>query len=320
MSTSLALHNQPSNLTNLSVPDLLKLANVLVGTGFLPASIKTAEQAAAVMLKGQELAVPPMLALSNIVIIQGKPTANAELMLALVYRDHGDDAVVFSETNAARCTISYKRRGWRERQSFTFSADDARTAGLSGGNWAKYPGPMLRARCISAVARLAFPDSIGGMYTPDELGAVSQVDGDTGEILSAAESVPSAQHITVAETSVSRTEPPQSAVQVPSHTSRRPSWPGTGSPIRDVVDPDEQEQESDGPEPDGEAELRRAAPIPLPPTPGKNSSQREWLIYLTAHAQRLGITDLPTAQLDDTEDQIADTNRSLAAAIKQARG
>jgi hypothetical protein len=36
---------------------------------------------------------------------------------------------------------------------------------------------MLRARCISAVARMAFPDSIGGMYTPEELGAEVDEDG-----------------------------------------------------------------------------------------------------------------------------------------------
>jgi hypothetical protein len=37
--------------------------------------------------------------------------------------------------------------------------------------WQKYPDAMLRARCISAAARLAFPDIIGGMYTPEEIGA-----------------------------------------------------------------------------------------------------------------------------------------------------
>jgi hypothetical protein len=38
---------------------------------------------------------------------------------------------------------------------------------------------MLRARCLSAVARMAFPDSIGGMYSPDELGASVRVEGET---------------------------------------------------------------------------------------------------------------------------------------------
>lgn len=153
----------------------------LVPTGFLPAAIKTPEQAVAIILKGRELGIPPMYALSNIAVIQGKPAANAELMLALIYRDHGDDAIQFVEATSKQAVISYKRRSWRERQTFAFTIEDARTAGLSGGNWSKYPGAMLRARCISAVARLAFPDSIGGMYTPEELGG--SVNEETGEIV-----------------------------------------------------------------------------------------------------------------------------------------
>lgn len=160
---------------------LKEQAEMLVTTGFLPAAIKNANQAVAIILKGRELGIPAMYALSNVVVIQGKPAANAELMLALIYRDHGDDAVVFAETTARVATISYKRRGWTRRQQFSFTAEDASKAGLTGENWRKYPAAMLRARCISAVARLAFPDTIAGMYTPEELGAA--VHGETGEVL-----------------------------------------------------------------------------------------------------------------------------------------
>lgn len=170
----------PNHLISLPLGELYQLGKTLLPTGFLPSTIKTPEQAVAIMIKGQELRIPPMYALSNIVVIQGKPAANAELMLALIYRDHGDDAIIFQETSATSATISYRRRSWKQRQSFTFTAADAKTAGLTGGNWAKYPAAMLRARCISAVARLAFPDTIGGMYTPEELGLDADV--ETGEI------------------------------------------------------------------------------------------------------------------------------------------
>lgn len=158
---------------------LRQQAEILVKTGFLPAEIKTAEQAIAICLKGAELGVPPMYALSNIHVIKGKPTCSAELMLALVKRDHGRDAVHVTETTAEQCTVTY--RDGSHRGSYTFTIQDAKRAGLSGGNWTGYPAAMLRARCISAVARMAFPDSIGGMYTPDEVGAV--VDVETGEVL-----------------------------------------------------------------------------------------------------------------------------------------
>jgi hypothetical protein len=163
---------------------MLSMSEVLVRSGMLPEHIKTPQAAVAIIQKGRELGIQPMYALSNIVSIQGKPTANAELMLALIYRDHGDDAIRFAETTGKRCVIAYKRRGWKESLSHAFTIEDANTAGLTNGRngatWTKYGPAMLRARCISAVARMAFPDSIGGMYTPEEMGA--EVDGD-GEVI-----------------------------------------------------------------------------------------------------------------------------------------
>lgn len=149
-------------------------AAMLLETGFLPEAIKTPQQAVAIMLKGRELGIPPMYALSNIAVIKGKPTANAELMLALIYRDHGDDAVVpvQAESGDTQATFLYKRRSWGNHLKFSFTIETARKAGItSNPTWGKYPAAMLRARCISAIARFAFPDSIGGMYTPEEMGA-----------------------------------------------------------------------------------------------------------------------------------------------------
>lgn len=177
--------------------NIFEMASALVPTGFLPDSIKTPAQAAAVMLKGRELGIPPMYALSNIVVIKGKPTCGAELMLALIYRDHGDTAIQFPESTNQKCTIAYRRRGWDKPLTYSFTIQDAQAAGLaSGPTWKNYPAAMLRARCISAVARMAFADSIGGMYGYEELGApVTVVDDQvvidagvdvvTGEIIDA---------------------------------------------------------------------------------------------------------------------------------------
>lgn len=154
-------------------------AKALVGTGFLPDAIRTPEQALAIMMKGRELGIPPMYALSNIVVIKGKPTANAELMLALIYRDHGDEALRIAESDEKICVALYKRRGWHGPERFAFTMEDAQRANLlTNDTWKKYPKAMLRARCISAVARMAFPDTLGGLYTPEELGAAVAVDAE----------------------------------------------------------------------------------------------------------------------------------------------
>lgn len=162
---------------------MMDMARALVPTGFLPETIKKPEQAVAIMLKGRELRVPAMYALSNIAIVKGKPTVSAEMMLALIYRDHGKKAIRIKESTNDHCTIEYRLDGWDGTSLYSFSIDDAKQAGIYINMWLKYPAPMLRARCISAVARMAFPESIGGMYVPGELGDEVTIT-DSGEVLS----------------------------------------------------------------------------------------------------------------------------------------
>lgn len=172
---------------DLPTPDdwklMVDMASALVPTGFLPESIKNPQQAVAIMLKGRELGVPPMYALSNIVIVKGKPTVSAEMMLALIYRDHGKQAIRVKESTNQLCTVEYRLPGWSVT-SYTFTIEDASNAGLDRNpTWKQYPAAMLRARCISAVARMAFPESIAGMYSPGELGEAVAVTDD-GEVVS----------------------------------------------------------------------------------------------------------------------------------------
>lgn len=183
MSTEIAIL-PPSNLlpTQNEWGFMLDMAGALVASGLLPSHVKTREAAVAIMLKGKELGVPPMYAFSNIAVINGKPTAQAELMLALIYRDHGDDAIHITVSTATICTVSAKRRGWPGRRSMSFTIEEAEAAGLFRNPvWKTYPAAMLRARCLSLVARAVFPDSIGGMYTPEEIGGQVRVTQD-GEV------------------------------------------------------------------------------------------------------------------------------------------
>lgn len=151
---------------------MLAQARVLVTSGFLPQSIKTPEQAVAIILTGDELGIPKMLALRSIVVINGKPTLSADLMVALVQRaidDHRDGEFRVLPPTPEKCTVNYRRWGWSEGHSYTYTIQDAQRAGLAGkGTWAAHPAAMLRARATSAVCRMAFPDVISGIYTPDE--------------------------------------------------------------------------------------------------------------------------------------------------------
>lgn len=180
---TLELSQRNTSLTALGLPEIFQLAEVLIPTGFLPSSIKTPGQAAAIILKGQELGIPPLYALNNIAIVNGKQVCQAELMLALIFRDQGDQAVKILETSDRVCRVRYKRRGG-EPGEMAFTIEEAAQAGLVAKNptYKTYPAAMLRARAISAAARASFPDSIAGMYTPEELGARVVVNGQ-GEVV-----------------------------------------------------------------------------------------------------------------------------------------
>lgn len=148
-----------------------EMAEALHESGLLPSWIKNPMAALAVIEKGKELGLQPMYALSRISMIEGKPCCDAEGMAAMIYRDHGPNAIRFIETTEDHCTVEYCRSGGAPAR-LTFSIEDARRANLLGKqNWKNYPQAMLRARAISAAARMAFPDTIGGLYTPEELGA-----------------------------------------------------------------------------------------------------------------------------------------------------
>lgn len=199
------------------------MAAQLIPTGFLPKHIARPEQAVAIMLKGRELNIPPMYALNNIVVINGKPTANAELMLALVQRDHGINAMWVEESTNDHCTVRYRSGGGIKE--YTFTIQDAEQAGLFGNQtWKKYPAAMLRARAISAVARMAFPGSIAGMYSPGELGEDVEVDED-GVVVTAPASAQNgagrAEPQKMTPDTQARQTPPQRPAQAPTATVER---------------------------------------------------------------------------------------------------
>lgn len=147
-----------------------KKAVVAMDSGLLPSHIKTPQQVAIIALKGKELGIPFMQSLQSISVINGKPVLASELMAALIYRKIPGAKIVYKETSADKCVIEATRPG-EPPQDFTFTFDEAVKAGLTRNpTWERYRAAMLRARCISLMARAKFPDAIMGCYTPEEMG------------------------------------------------------------------------------------------------------------------------------------------------------
>lgn len=166
---------------NMALGAKMKYAQMLAESGLLPKDYrgKPANVLYAVEY-GQMLGLQPMAAITGIHIIEGKPSASAGLISALVRRA-GHKLRVTGDAKSATCTIV--RADDPDYQfTVTFTIVDAATAGLTGKDvWKKYAASMLKARAVSQCARDACEEALFGLhYTPEELGA--PVDGD-GNIL-----------------------------------------------------------------------------------------------------------------------------------------
>jgi hypothetical protein len=98
-------------------------------------------------------------------------------MLALARRSRQLEDIKIRD-DGETCTVALKRVG-EEPHTTTFSQADAAAMGLAGkDNWKKQPAVMRQWRAVSAACRIVFPDVIGGMYTPEELGADVDAEGE----------------------------------------------------------------------------------------------------------------------------------------------
>ena len=111
----------------------------------------------------------PMVAITSLQVISGKPTLSADMIATLV-RKAGHTLRVSGDDMEATATITRC-----DDPEFTFKAvwnrKRAERAGLwNKGTWRQYPEAMLKARAITEVARMGAQDALGGVkYTPEEL-------------------------------------------------------------------------------------------------------------------------------------------------------
>jgi hypothetical protein len=119
---------------------------------------------------GRSLGLPPIVAMSEIHVIEGKPTLGAGALAALVKASGRYDYRVV-ELNNDRCAIRFYDRAEKLEPVSEFTMDDAKAAGLlNKGPWRQYPRNMLFARAISNGVAWHCPDVTSGrIYTPEEL-------------------------------------------------------------------------------------------------------------------------------------------------------
>lgn len=159
-------------ITAAPLPERMQYAQALAQADLLPAAYR--RKPANVLLAmeyGAAVGITPVAAIQGVHVVEGKPTASAQLIGALVRRAGHRLRVTGDETHAEAQIIR------SDDPDFTFTSrwdlERAKTAGLLGkGSWKTYPGAMLKARAITEAARDACPEVLAGIaYTAEELGA-----------------------------------------------------------------------------------------------------------------------------------------------------
>lgn len=125
------------------------------------------------LITGHELGLSPMQAIRGLHVVKGRAVMSADLAVALTKRHPSCRYFRLVSSDDKAATYETLREGDPEPTRMSFTLEQARTAGLGGDNWRKFPSAMLRARCSLALARAVYSDIMLGVYDPDELGVPS---------------------------------------------------------------------------------------------------------------------------------------------------
>ena len=143
-------------------------ARMFIASGALQRNIQKPEQAMVIMMRGRELGLPPMTALSSINFFDGNTVLMADLMKAIVLRDCKGARIDTLKFDDKEAVVEMERPG-RKPFQYKYTIEMARRAGLTGkNNWKNHTEVMNLHRATAIGCRDMFPDLLLGCYIPDE--------------------------------------------------------------------------------------------------------------------------------------------------------
>lgn len=169
----LAVNNSRGfNLTPSSLEEAFKLAEIMANSEMVSKDFrgKPGNVLIAVQM-GAEVGLPPMQAIQNIAVINGRPSLWGDAIKAVILGSPLCE--VFEEgIDEANMTawVRVKRKNHTER-IVSFSKADAEQAGLwsKPGPWTQYPKRMLQMRARAFAARDEFADLLRGLSVAEEV-------------------------------------------------------------------------------------------------------------------------------------------------------
>lgn len=134
--------------------------------------INTPEIALIRLQAGLELGLTPIWSLTNIMVVNGRPSVWGDGLLGIVlnHRDCEDVVETFQGEGDQLTAVCEVHRKGRLPVKRSFSVSDAKRAGLFGkGVHASYPNRMLQMRARSWACRDGFADALRGLGVIEEL-------------------------------------------------------------------------------------------------------------------------------------------------------
>lgn len=155
-----------------TLPQRWQLAKMLHASGM--SRQKSPEGVMAVVLKGYELGLPPMAALSNLDFFDGNFVIRAHAQLAIASARYGVTMELLESTTTT-CRLRLRRPRWEPVEE-SYTIEEAKVAGLLGkNNWKNYPKDMLYNRALSRGIKRICPEVGAGVFDPDEVGGATGV-------------------------------------------------------------------------------------------------------------------------------------------------
>ena len=159
------------SLSPTSLKEAMDLADLISKSEMVPKDYqgKSANVLIAVQM-GAEVGLPPMQALQNIAVINGRPSLWGDAIKAIILDSNLCEKFEESfDDQSMTAKVLVKRINHKERV-VTFSKADAELAKLWGkaGPWTQYPKRMLQMRARAFAARDEFADVLKGLSSADE--------------------------------------------------------------------------------------------------------------------------------------------------------
>lgn len=157
-----------------SLDDAFRLAKALSQSGdMVPKHFQgKPEMIMAAVVRGMEIGLAPMQALSNIAVINGRASIWGDALPALLQRaGHSIDSWIEGEGDQQVAVAEVTRGDTGKVYRRTFSVADAKAAGLLGkpGPWQQYRQRMLQMRARSFAARDGAADALMGLQVAEEM-------------------------------------------------------------------------------------------------------------------------------------------------------